>query len=45
MGMTLVIAGLVAGGTTEIDGIEHIDRGYARIEERLRGLGAEIRRV
>jgi UDP-N-acetylglucosamine 1-carboxyvinyltransferase len=42
---SLVLAGLAAEGTTEIDRIYHIDRGYERIEERLRTLGAEIERV
>lgn len=41
----LVLAGLVAKGTTEIHRVYHIDRGYERIEERLRALGAEIQRV
>lgn len=41
----LVLAGLVAEGTTEVNRIYHIDRGYANIEERLRRLGADIRRV
>lgn len=45
MGMTMVIAALVADGESEIEGIEHIDRGYERLEERLSKLGAEIRRV
>jgi len=40
-----VLAGLVASGTTEIQRIYHIDRGYERIEEKLRLLGAEIQRV
>jgi UDP-N-acetylglucosamine 1-carboxyvinyltransferase len=40
-----VLAGLVASGTTEIQRIYHIDRGYERIEEKLRLLGADIRRV
>jgi UDP-N-acetylglucosamine 1-carboxyvinyltransferase len=35
----------VASGTTEIQRIYHIDRGYERIEEKLRLLGAEIQRV
>jgi len=35
----------VASGTTEIQRIYHIDRGYERIEEKLRLLGADIRRV
>lgn len=41
----LVIAGLVAGGETEIKRIYHIDRGYERIEKKLRKLGAYIRRT
>ena len=40
----LVLAGLVAEGETEIHRVYHIDRGYERIEERLRTLGARIRR-
>ncbi|HSN72490.1 MAG TPA: UDP-N-acetylglucosamine 1-carboxyvinyltransferase [Steroidobacteraceae bacterium] len=42
---SLVLAGLVAEGTTEVDRIYHIDRGYECIEEKLRQLGAHIRRV
>jgi UDP-N-acetylglucosamine 1-carboxyvinyltransferase len=41
----LVIAGLVAEGDTVIDRIYHIDRGYECIEEKLRQLGAQIRRI
>lgn len=41
----LVLAGLVAEGTTIVDRIYHIDRGYERIEEKLSQLGARIRRV
>jgi UDP-N-acetylglucosamine 1-carboxyvinyltransferase len=41
----LVIAGLVAEGSTTIDRIYHLDRGYERIEEKLSALGARIRRV
>lgn len=44
-GIALVIAGLIAEGTTEIDNINQIDRGYERIEERLSALGAKIDRV
>jgi len=44
-GAALVIAGLIAEGTTEILGIEHIDRGYPNIEEKFRSIGADIRRV
>jgi len=42
---SLVIAGLVAEGTTDVERIYHIDRGYECIEEKLAGLGAQIRRV
>ena len=41
----LVMAGLVAKGTTEVHRVYHIDRGYERIEERLSALGAQIERV
>jgi UDP-N-acetylglucosamine 1-carboxyvinyltransferase len=41
----LVIAGMVAEGETTVDRIYHIDRGYECIEEKLRQLGAKIRRV
>jgi UDP-N-acetylglucosamine 1-carboxyvinyltransferase len=40
----LVMAGLVARGQTEVHRVYHIDRGYERIEERLRQVGAKIRR-
>ena len=43
-GMALIIAALCAKGTTVIDKAEMIDRGYERIEARLRALGADIRR-
>ncbi|RUP30727.1 MAG: UDP-N-acetylglucosamine 1-carboxyvinyltransferase [Curvibacter sp.] len=42
---SLVIAGLVAEGETVIDRIYHLDRGYDRMEEKLRGLGADIERI
>ena len=42
---SLVLAGLVAEGETEVDRIYHIDRGYETIEEKLANLGATIRRV
>jgi UDP-N-acetylglucosamine 1-carboxyvinyltransferase len=42
---SLVIAALVADGETIIDRVYHIDRGYERIEEKLRGVGAQIRRI
>ena len=42
---SLVLAGLVAEGSTVIDRIYHIDRGYERIEEKLKMLGADIERI
>jgi UDP-N-acetylglucosamine 1-carboxyvinyltransferase len=42
---SLVIAGLVADGETEVRRVYHIDRGYERIEEKLRRVGAKIERV
>ncbi|EPD46205.1 MULTISPECIES: UDP-N-acetylglucosamine 1-carboxyvinyltransferase [Delftia] len=42
---SLVIAGLVAKGETLVDRIYHLDRGYDRMEDKLRGLGADIERV
>jgi len=42
---SLVLAGLVARGTTTVDRVYHLDRGYERIEEKLTRLGARIRRV
>jgi UDP-N-acetylglucosamine 1-carboxyvinyltransferase len=42
---SLVIAGLQAEGTTLVDRIYHVDRGYERIETKLTALGADIRRV
>ena len=42
---SLVLAGLAAQGETVVDRIYHVDRGYERIEEKLRQLGATIRRV
>ena len=42
---SLVLAGLVAEGATIIDRIYHIDRGYERIEEKLKMLGADIERI
>lgn len=44
-GAAMLIAGLVAHGTTEIEEIEHIDRGYEDVDLKLRALGASIRRV
>lgn len=45
MGMALVIAALVADGQSEVDKITHIDRGYEHLEEHLRSLGADIKRI
>ena len=42
---SLVLAGCIAEGTTVVDRIYHIDRGYERIEDKLRALGANIERV
>jgi len=42
---SLVLAGLVARGTTTVDRVYHLDRGYERIEEKLSRLGAKIKRV
>lgn len=42
---SLVLAGLVAEGETIVDRIYHIDRGYECIEEKLRQIGAQIRRL
>lgn len=44
-GAALIIAGLQAEGITEISNIYHIERGYYRIEDKLRSLGANIRKV
>ena len=42
---SLVLAALVADGETIIDRVYHMDRGYERIEEKLRGIGAQIKRI
>jgi len=42
---SLVLAGLVAEGETIIDRVYHIDRGYERIEEKLRSVGAQMKRI
>ncbi|GGA43069.1 UDP-N-acetylglucosamine 1-carboxyvinyltransferase [Paenibacillus physcomitrellae] len=44
-GAALILAGLVAEGTTEVSGIHHIDRGYVNLAEKLSGLGADIWRI
>jgi UDP-N-acetylglucosamine 1-carboxyvinyltransferase len=40
-----VLAALAAAETSVIDGVEHVDRGYERIESKLVGLGAQIHRI
>jgi len=44
-GATLILAALVADGTSVIDGVEHVDRGYEQIEAKLVALGARISRI
>lgn len=44
-GAALIVAGIVAKGTTDIYNIEYIDRGYENIEQKFRDLGAKIKRV
>ena len=44
-GAALIVAGIVAKGTTDIYNLEYIDRGYENIEEKFRSLGAKIERV
>ena len=43
--VSLILAGLVANGTTEVSRVYHLDRGYERIEEKLSKLGAAIERI
>ena len=44
-GAALIIAGIIAEGTTEVYGIEYVDRGYEHIEDKFNKLGAKIKRV
>ena len=44
-GAALVVAGLMAEGTTTVTGVQYIDRGYEKIVEKLQSLGADIQRV
>ena len=44
-GITMVLAGMIAKGSTTIENIFQIDRGYEKIEERLQNLGADIQRI
>jgi UDP-N-acetylglucosamine 1-carboxyvinyltransferase len=43
--MSLILAGLVADGETQVNRIYHLDRGYERLEEKLSAVGADIERV
>ena len=43
--VSLVLAGLVANGETQIDRIYHLDRGYEKIENKLNPCGANIKRI
>jgi UDP-N-acetylglucosamine 1-carboxyvinyltransferase len=42
---SLVLAGLIANGKTEVLRVYHLDRGYETIEKKLRGVGAKFKRV
>jgi len=42
MGASLIVAGVAAEGETVIDGVEHIQRGYERLVEKLAGLGVAV---
>ncbi len=42
---SLVLAALVADGETIVDRVYHLDRGYEKIEEKLKAVGAQIRRI
>ena len=44
-GAAMIIAGLAASGTTEIEDILHIDRGYEDVVEKFKGIGADIKRI
>lgn len=44
-GLAFMVAALIAEGTSVLSGIEHLDRGYERLQEKLAGLGAKIERV
>jgi UDP-N-acetylglucosamine 1-carboxyvinyltransferase len=43
--VSLILAGLVAKGNTEISRVYHLDRGYEHIEKKLSALGADIKRI
>lgn len=44
-GAALVLAGMSAEGTTYVEGVSHIDRGYEQLDKKLRLLGASVRRL
>ena len=44
-GAALVLAGLAAEGTTIVEDIHHVDRGYYKLEEDLTSLGASVKRI
>ena len=43
--VSLILAGLAAEGETVVSRVYHLDRGYERVEEKLRGVGAQIERI
>ncbi|PIQ70185.1 UDP-N-acetylglucosamine 1-carboxyvinyltransferase [Candidatus Shapirobacteria bacterium CG03_land_8_20_14_0_80_40_19] len=44
-GASLILASLIAGGTSRLTGVEHVDRGYENLDGRLKTLGADIKRI
>ncbi len=44
-GLAFVVAAMVAEGTSNLSGIEHLDRGYERLQAKLKGVGADIERI
>jgi len=44
-GAAFILAGLAASGRTTVSDVYHVDRGYERIDEKLRSLGADIERI
>jgi UDP-N-acetylglucosamine 1-carboxyvinyltransferase len=43
--VSLILAGLAAEGTTRVNRVYHLDRGYERVEEKLKAVGADVERV
>jgi UDP-N-acetylglucosamine 1-carboxyvinyltransferase len=41
----MVLAGLAADGTTTVRGLDYLDRGYAQLEQKLSGVGAQLQRL